>query len=129
MTVSTDSKFLRRVLIADAAISGTTGVLMIFGAARLHHLLGISEPLMRYAGLSLIPFAALLLYLAARPEISPRSVGAIIALNLAWVVASVVLLFAMEPRPLGYGVVLAQALAVVAFAQLQYVGLRRSSTF
>ena len=128
MTTQPNSMFLRSVLIADAAISGTAGLFLALAAAPLHQFLGISEALMRYAGVSLIPFAAVLVYLAARREVSQHSIAAIIALNIAWVVASVGSLFVIEPKPLGYGFVVIQALAVVAFAEMQYVGLRRSST-
>jgi hypothetical protein len=50
----------------------------------------------------------------------------VIALNVAWVIASGVLLLSgqIHPNTLGYGFVIAQAIAVAAFAEMQYVGLR-----
>ena len=118
--------FLRRTLMIDAAISGASGLLLAFAATPLQTLLGVPEGMMRYAGLSLIPFAAALLYLAMRPVVSVASVSTIIALNIAWVVASVAVLFAIDPKPLGYAFIIVQAIAVIAFAELQYVGLRRA---
>lgn len=120
--------FLRRSLLADAAISGATGLLMIFGAGLLEGLLGLPASLLRYAGLSLLPFAVLVFGLARRDPLSPGSVWAVIAANAAWVAGSVLLLVSggVAPSGLGYAFVLGQAAAVAFFAEMQYVGLRRS---
>ena len=55
-------------------------------------------------------------------------VWSIIGLNVVWVIDSVLILATgwVEPNALGYAVVIAQALAVGVFAELEYVGLRRS---
>ena len=129
MPMSRVSSFLRRALVVDAAISGSTGVLMMAGAAPLQEMLGIPGVLLRYAGVSLLPFAAALGYLSRRDDLPPAAVRAVIAANAAWVAASVGLLLSgrVEPTPLGYAFVLAQALAVAVFAEMQYVGLRRSA--
>jgi hypothetical protein len=123
------SSFLRRALVADAAISGSTGVLLILGAGPLSGALGIPAPLLRYAGLSLVPFVALVASLAARATLPRGGVWTVIALNAAWVLASALLLFSgrVAPTALGSAFVVAQALAVGFFAELQYVGLRRSA--
>jgi hypothetical protein len=42
--------FLRRALMADAAVSGTTGVLTVTGSSLLQDLLGLPPALMLYAG-------------------------------------------------------------------------------
>jgi hypothetical protein len=121
------SPFLRRALVADGAISGTTGLLMVLGAGLLEGLLGLPAALLRYAGFSLIPFAAFLFYLAKRDGLSPTSVWFVIVLNTAWVVASVLLLASssIDPTALGYAFIIVQAVAVAVFVELQYVGLRR----
>lgn len=128
MSLSSNSSFLRRVLVIDAAISGATGLLMVVGAGPLQNLLSVPAPLFRYAGVSLLPFAALLLMLSQRETIDRSTVWTIIALNLAWVVASVVLPFsgAIQPNLFGYLFILGQAAAVAVFAEMQYVGLRRA---
>jgi hypothetical protein len=53
----------------------------------------------------------------------------VIAGNAAWTLASIALLFsdAVTPNLLGEFFVAAQAVAVGALAELQYIGLRRSS--
>ncbi len=50
-----------------------------------------------------------------------------IAANALWVVASIALLVSGEVAPtlLGYVFVIAQAVTVLGFAELQWVGLRR----
>jgi len=59
----------------------------------------------------------------------PRALVAIVvAGNAAWTIASVALLFSgwVTPNLLGEVLVAAQAIVVGVFAELQYVGLRRS---
>ena len=125
------SVFLQRVLAADAATCVATGLLMLFGAGALEPWLGIQPTLMRYAGASLLPIAAFFAYVATR-ESSPRIlVWAVIAGNAAWAFDSIALLFTgwIAPTALGIAFIVAQALVVALFAELEYVGLRRSAAF
>jgi hypothetical protein len=125
------SVFLQRVLAADAATCVATGLLMLFGAGALEPWLGIPPTLMRYAGASLLPIAAFFAYVATR-ESSPRVlVWAVIAGNAAWSFDSIALLFTgwIAPTALGIAFIVAQALVVALFAELEYVGLRRSAAF
>jgi hypothetical protein len=119
--------FLRRLLLADAAISGATGVLMLAAATLLERWLALPAPLLRSAGFSLLPFAALVLYLSRRDVLPRGGVWTVIALNFAWVIGSAVLLLAggVEPNGLGYAFVIVQAIAVAGLAEMQYMGLRR----
>lgn len=128
MTNHDNARFLRRTLILDAAISGTTGLLMTLAAPALSSLLHLPASFLRSAGVSLLPFCALLLFLALRAPIARGSVHTIIALNVLWVVASVLVLLTgvVAPNALGVGFVLFQAIAVAVFAELQWVGLRRA---
>jgi hypothetical protein len=128
MPVISPSPLLRRALFLDSAVSGAAGLLMTLGAEPLTGLLGVPAGLMRYAGLSLLPFAALLAYLATRASLSRPVIWAVIVCNAFWAVDSVLLLFTgwVGPTALGYGFVIAQALAVAAFAEAQLLGLRRS---
>jgi len=50
--------FLRRAMLADAVLSGTTGLLMIAGAGILSEFLAIPQPLLFWAGLILVPYVA-----------------------------------------------------------------------
>ena len=129
MPTVSPSLLLRRALVADAAISGSTGLLMTLGADALAGLLGVPAGLLRYAGLSLLPYAAILAYLATRAGLPRPAVWAVIACNAFWAADSLLLLVTgwVGPTALGYAFVIAQALAVVAFAEAQHLGLRRSA--
>jgi hypothetical protein len=120
--------FLRYALLADAVASGATGLLLIAGADLLTGLLGLPVALMREAGLLLVPYVALVAFVGTREAISRPAVQAIIALNVLWVVASIGLLMSgyVAPTALGTAFVIAQAIVVGVFAELQFVGLRRT---
>jgi hypothetical protein len=122
------STFVRRILVADAAISGATGVLMVAGSGFLEGLLGVSSGLLRYAGVSLLPFAFAVAWLARRNDLSRAGVWAVIAANALWALDSVVLLFTgwIAPTMLGYTFIVFQAAVVAGLAELQYVGLRKA---
>lgn len=124
------STFMRGVLFADAAACVATGLLLTFGSGLLGQYLGLPAGLLRYAGLSLLPFAALLVYLAAREALSRGAVWAVIGLNALWTVDSVLLLLTgwVSPTELGYAFVVAQASGVAVLAGLEYVGLRKAET-
>ena len=122
-----DSTFLRRVLALDAISSAAMGVLLLLALTPLTGLLGLPRPLLLWAGLSLLPFAALVGWLATR-ELPPRAaVWAVVVLNAFWAVDSLLLLLAgwVEPTLLGAVFVVFQALVVGLFAVLQLTGLRR----
>lgn len=119
------SPFLRRVLLADAVVSGAAGVAMIIGGRFLAPLLHLPEPLLATAGAALMPWFAGLIALARMGRIPRQAVRAVVAMNLAWVLGSVAVLFALAPSILGYAFVIAQAVAVGLFAELQMLALRR----
>jgi hypothetical protein len=57
------------------------------------------------------------------------AVWAVILCNVVWTADSLLLLASgwVDPTRAGYAFVIAQALVVLMYAELQYVGLRRSS--
>ena len=128
--MNTRNTFLRYALLADAIASGTTGLLMIAGADLLTGLLGLPAALMREAGLLLVPYVAFVAYVGTREAISRPAVQGVIALNVLWVAASIGLLMSgwVAPTTLGYAFVIAQAIVVGVFAELQIIGLRRAAT-
>jgi hypothetical protein len=78
------------------------------------------------AGLVLVPYVAFVAWVGTRETISRPAVQAIIAMNVLWVIGSAVVLFAfVAPTLLGYAFVIAQAIVVGVFAELQFIGLRR----
>lgn len=118
---------LRNVLVADGVVTGATAILLAVGAGPLGDPLGLPVTLLRVAGLTLIPYAALVLGLGLRSTTSRPLVRLLIAANLLWVVASISLLLTgwVDPTGIGIAFTLLQAAAVAAFADLQYMGLRR----
>jgi hypothetical protein len=130
MWTNDSSSFLRKVLLADAVVSGATGLLLFLGAGILTALLDVPEDFLRYTGLSLIPFAGLVAFLATRAHPPRPAVWAVIVYNALWAVDSVLILVAgwIAPSALGYAFILAQGVVVAILAELQFIGLRRSVT-
>lgn len=128
MSLSPDS-FIRRTLLLDAAMSGACAVLLIAGAGTLAGLLGLPEDLLFISGLVLVPFVGMLVWLMRAGSPSAIGVRAIIATNVAWVAASAALLVSglVDPTPLGTAFVIVQAAAVLVFAELQIIALRRTA--
>ncbi|MEA2899269.1 MAG: hypothetical protein QOJ84_4884 [Bradyrhizobium sp.] len=122
------SLFLRRAILADAVFSGASALLLSFGGGALAQLLNLPEALLRETGLFLIAYTALVGWLGTRQSMPKPLVWIVIAGNAAWTVGSIALLFsaAVTPNLLGEAAVAMQAIAVGVFAELQYLGLRRS---
>ncbi len=121
------SSFLGRVLVADATACGAMGLLLVLGAGPLSGLLGLPVALLVVVGAVLVPLAALMAYVGTRPAIPRGLAWGLVAFDLLWVVESfgLLLLGWVEPTGLGTGFVIGQALVVLAFAELKYLGLRR----
>lgn len=119
--------FLRRVLAFDALTSAAMGLKLVVGAGLLSPLLGLPEPLLRGAGLVLLPFAAMVALAAMKAPSSSGAVMAIAAINALWVVASLGLLVSgrVSPNLLGIAFVTGQAVFVGVLAELQVIGARR----
>jgi hypothetical protein len=127
ITASIDkSGFLRRVLLVDAATCLAMGALLLAATGALAFMLALPELLLRYAGLSLLPIAAFIAWVATRSSLPPPGVWLVVAGNALWVVASIGLLLGawVSPNALGYAFVIAQAACVALLAALEYAGLR-----
>lgn len=122
-------RLLRLALLGDAVSSGATGLLMATGAGPLAPLLGLPEPLLRGAGLVLLPYAATVAWLGTRPVLGRGAVRAVVALNLLWAAECALLLALRLVAPTGLGVafVLLQAAVVLGFALAQWAGLRQAA--
>jgi hypothetical protein len=130
MTRLSMNRFLRGALVADAIASGAMGVLLSALPATLAQLLALPEPLLRYAGAFLVVYAAFVGWLAARERPHALLVWAVIIGNAIWVIDSLLLAASgwVHPSALGYAFVLAQAVAVGVFAELQFIGVRKAGT-
>ncbi len=122
------SQLLRRALLADAIFSGAGAIGFTFGAGAFASLFSLPEALLLETGLFLIAYTALVGWLGTRQAVPKALVMFVVAGNAAWTLASIALLFsgAVSPNLLGEIVVVAQAIATGVFAELQYIGLRRS---
>lgn len=118
---------LRLALLADAGASGAMGILLAAAAEPLAAWFGLPIALLREVGLLLLPYAALLAYLATRSTTPRLPAQLIVAGNVLWVLGSVALLLSglMAPTALGTAFVIAQALIVAILAELQVMGLKR----
>lgn len=123
------STFLRGVLFADAATCIAMALLLTLGSDILGNFLKMPAQFLFYAGLSLFPFAAFLLYLGRRETVTSLLVWTVIALNALWAFDSILILLVgwVEPNAFGYAFIIAQAVSVAVLAELEYLGLRRSA--
>ncbi|MDH1731717.1 hypothetical protein N5F00_19660 [Pseudomonas chengduensis] len=119
---------LRNALLLDGLLSGVTGLLLVLAAGWLGAFLELPRLLLLVAGSALLPFAALLVWLSNRAEISRQAIWAVIAVNALWVIDSLLVLVIgwVSPNLFGYAFVIAQALAVGLLAELQWFGLKHS---
>lgn len=126
-TFNPPTTFLRRAVLADAVLSGATGLLLIVGADILADLLALPAALLRGAGLVLVPYVALVAFVGTRERIARPAVMAIVVTNVLWAAASIGVLFTglVAPNLLGYGFVVGQAVIVAALGELQYVAMKR----
>ena len=114
---------VRQAMVVDFVGTGATALLAITAAGFTAGLTELPETLIRGAGLALIPFLALVLAMAVKP--ARGGVIAVIAINIAWVIASfVTMALFVSPNAFGYVFITAQALAVALFAELQILALR-----
>jgi hypothetical protein len=103
------------------------GLVLAPAAGLLAPLLGLPDGLIRGAGIMLLPLTLFILWLASRASPPRAGVGIVIIGNIGWAVESFILIAqaADTITPFGTAFVAAQALAVLALALLEYVGLRR----
>ena len=118
--------FLRGVWWADAAISAVVGAAMAAASAPLAGVTGLPEPLLAIAGLSLLPYAAFLAWLATRPHAPRLAAWLPVPINVLWAVDCLALMVAQASvGAAAIAFVAIQVMTVLAFAELEFVGMRR----
>ena len=70
---------LRNALLLDGLLSGVIGLLLVLAAGWLGAFLELPRLLLLVAGSALLPFAALLVWLSNRAEISSQAIWATVA--------------------------------------------------
>ena len=117
---------LQNVLLLDAATCVGAGALMAFGPSFVAGLTHIPAPLLTWAGLILLPCAALMLYAGLQAAPSRGIVWLIVLGNIGWVIASVGVFAFIAPNALGTIFILAQAAVVAVLALLEHNAMQRS---
>ena len=122
---------LKKVLLLNAVSSGATGALLTLFPAPVARLFGVAPqgPFLA-VGVFLLVFAAGVGYEAMQKPPRPGRVQGIIALDVAWVVGSLLAVGGLFPvlSSLGSLLMLAVAGWVAAMAFLQTKGLRQFNT-
>ncbi|MBN8843412.1 MAG: hypothetical protein J0H88_09205 [Sphingomonadales bacterium] len=115
---------LKTILVADAVTCTGVLALGLFALTPVAALLGLPLDVVTI-GAWICLAAALPMYLAAAQTVPSIALVKLIALgNLGWVAASfaVLVVFGQQMTVIGVGVVIGQALAVLAFAFLEWKG-------
>jgi hypothetical protein len=123
----TANSMLRPILAFDAATCAAMGLLLALAAGPIAAITALPVPLLREAGIVLLPFAAFVLWAAKRGGGWP--VQAVVAANIAWVAASVALIASpWGGNAFGMAFVTMQAATVALLAGLQWRGLGQAAT-
>jgi hypothetical protein len=123
------SPLLRLGLRLDAILSLAAAALVPLLLEPLGVALGLDRVQMIALAGFMFFWAALTGWMGGQARLPAWSLWLTIGLNLEWAVASLLLpaLGLFNPSPIGWAVLVAQALAVLVFAELQWLGLRRSA--
>ncbi len=128
MTTVHPSLLLRRALLADGLVGVITTAQLLLLTNWLSSLLALPGEFLFSVGVVLIPLVAFLLWLSRRESMARAAVYTVIGLNALWVVLSLLVLLSgwFTPNLLGYAFVIVQAVVVLVFIELEWIGLKRS---
>ena len=123
------NRFVRNVLLADAGVSAAAGAVMVFGGTALQSLLGLPGALLLPAGLFLFGYAAALGWLSRRERLPRLVLWALVLGNVVWAIECGVIAFggSHAPTALGQAFLAVNIVAVLVFADLQFICLRRTN--
>ena len=126
-TIADPDRPLRLPLGLDAVATGAVGLLALHGSPVLDRFLGTPAALTAPIGCFLLGYAIAIGVVGTRQRVSRAAVWGVVLLNLAWVVASVATVVAgpFALTAVESAIILTQALAVVLFAEWQFLALRR----
>jgi hypothetical protein len=124
----TSALFLRRVLWADAAITGATALLQLLDTNLLIELLLLPRALLVESACVMLASSLFLAWFAGRAAVRPLWVWCAIGANLLWLVGCGELLLndALKPSLIGQGFIAVQALTTGVLAALEWIGLRKA---
>ena len=118
---------LRVALRLDALVTGANGAAYLFAAGALDAPLGVEAGTLRVLGAFLVVYAVAVWAIAAREEISRPAAWAVVEANVAWAIASLVVVATdgFSPTTGGSVWIVLQAMTVAGFAALQAYALKR----
>jgi hypothetical protein len=118
--------FLKKALTGNAVFSVVSGLAILFANRWLVKFLGLPEKVsLATLGVSLIGYAALLWLNTHRPKIKIIDAWVAVSMDVIWVVGSYALILAVPFSVGGKWLVALVAELVLAFAILQWLGIRR----
>jgi hypothetical protein len=117
---------LRKALLGNALFSTLSGLTILLAQRWVLGILGVSNRVsLVVLGIGLIAFAAILVVNARRPQVKTSDAWMAVLMDVAWVVASYVLIFVVPFSAEGKWVIAVVAELVLLFAILQFAGIRR----
>lgn len=120
----------RHTILIDAAATTATAVLMLAARGLLYPYFGLASPeMLDIASAAFIVYAGIIGLAAARADISRTTLVTIAGANVAYVVASMILLvmFWSLLEPAGRALIVGVALVVEGFAFLQFTAAYRTA--
>jgi len=125
-TASGDQNFLKKALTGNATFSAVCGVLILLADRQLVAFLGLPNQVsLALLGVCLIVYAGSLWLNARRSKIRIAEAWVAVSLDAMWVIGSYLLIFVVPFSSGGKWMIALVAEAVLAFAVLQLLGIRR----
>ncbi len=118
--------FLKKALTGNAVFSVVSGLAILFANRWLVKFLGLPDKVsLAILGVSLIVYAAILWLNARRPKIKITDAWIAVIMDAVWVIGSFVLILVVPFSIGGKWVVALVAEPVLAFAIVQWLGIRK----
>ena len=123
------SRQLKIALTADAIVGATIALLHLALPSWLASLLMLPAALLLGTGLFLAGYAVMLVLMARSGRLPRALVQFVVIGNVGWAGACFALMLgdAVAPNPLGLGYLVIHMVSVLAFAALEFAGLRSSA--
>jgi hypothetical protein len=117
---------VRRTLFANSLVTLLFGALLLVDRVLVAGLLGIASAVpVAIAGVICVAFAPVLLVASRKRNLGSGEVALLIAVDGAWVIASLVVAAVAPITTMGRGLIVAQSALVAVFMALESAGLRR----
>lgn len=120
----TNDSLLRFAMRADATLTGLMGLAVAVAADPVSRLTGLSSGQEYSMGAFFVLYGLAVFSLAALPNLRRAGIG-VVAANLVYTVAAIVAAELVPMTSIGVAATLASGVYTLAFAGLQYLGVRR----